>query len=40
LINVSEGVLTCLGVAIGVVPPPTSCLLEAENNKTKLIFTQ
>lgn len=27
---VSEGVLTCLGVAIGVEPPPRSCLLEAK----------
>jgi hypothetical protein len=29
---VSEGVLTCLGVAIGVELPPISCLLEAKNN--------
>lgn len=33
LILVSEGVLICLGVAIGVEPPPISCLLEAKNNK-------
>lgn len=34
LILVSEGVLTCLGVAMGVEPPPISCLLDAKNNKT------
>lgn len=31
-ILVSEGVLTCLGVVIGVELPPKSCLPEAKNN--------
>jgi len=29
---VSEEVLTCLGVVVGVEVLPTSCLLEAKNN--------
>lgn len=30
---VSDGVLTCFGVAIGVELPPTSCLLETKNDE-------